>query len=120
MEESKFDLVLEIAEWNEQRLNTEYNKKLEYRMLLEEVDEYLGAKTYVDQADAIADIIFVAIGSMYKLTGDVDMVYDIMNVVCAANNQKGKAKDADGKIKKPMGFVPPEEMIEKILFRKDK
>ncbi len=110
------DLIYEIAQWNNDRDNVFYDKKLEYRMLLEELDEYLGAKTKVDQADALADIIFVAIGSLFKLTGDSDKAEDIMNVVCAANNQKGKTKDKDGKITKPIDFVSPEEMIEEILY----
>jgi len=109
------DLIQTIAEWNLDRDNTDYSKKLEYRMLLEEIDEYLGAKTKVDQADALADVIFVAVGSLFKLTGSIDKAQAIMDVVCSANNQKGKSKDLDGKIKKPMGFVPPEEMIEEIL-----
>ena len=108
-------LIQTIAEWNTDRNNTDYSKKLEYRMLLEEIDEYLGAKTMVDQADGLADIIFVAVGSLFKLTGSVDKVEAIMDAVCTANNQKGKSKDLDGKIKKPLGFVPPEEMIEEIL-----
>jgi hypothetical protein len=109
------NLILEVATWNEDRDNTSYDKRLEYRMLLEELDEYLGAKTKVDQADAIADIIFVAIGSLYKLTGSVDKAEAIMDIVCGANNQKGKSKDKDGKIKKPLNFVSPEEYIEEIL-----
>ena len=114
-----FDIVREVIKWNKDRDNTEYSKKIEYRMLLEEIDEYLGAKTSVDQADGLADITFVAIGSLFKLTGDEKKTADILQIVCNANNQKGKKKDKDGKIIKPMHFKHPEELIELVLFEKN-
>ena len=113
-----FDVVREVVKWNTVRENTDYNKKLEYRMLLEEVDEYLGAKTKVDQADALADTIFVAIGSLFKLTGSEEKTAAILQIVCNANNQKGNKKDADGKIIKPMHFIHPEELIELVFDTK--
>ena len=69
----------------------------------------------VDEADALADIVFVAIGGLYKLTGcREDKVEDILKAVIEANNNKGK-DTKDGKIVKPKGFVGPEEKIRDLI-----
>ncbi len=106
-------------EWNEERDNLSYSCVREGAMLQEEVEELGEAYrngTIVDEADAYADIIFVAVGSLYKLCGgDKAKVEDILMVVTAANNLKTQAKDSDGKIVKPEGFAKPEGMIAEIL-----
>ena len=112
---STFDVISNVCSWNMDRDNEYYDKYGEYMMLFEELDEYATAQTKVDQADALADIIFVAIGSLYKLTGSTQKVHDIMLAVCAANDLKGMLKDENGKIMKPGDFEGPEVMIDKIL-----
>ena len=111
------DIINEICRWNEVRDNLEYNKDLEYQMLKEELLEYIVAQDIVDQADAIADIIFVAAGSLFKLcNGDSQKVEDILLAVTGANNLKPTTKDSDGKIVKGDDYVKPEPMIESILY----
>ena len=109
----------EIMDWNEERGNTDYSCIREGAMIEEELHELGDAYrngTIVDEADALADIIFVAVGSLYKLCGaDKQKVNDILIAVTAANNLKTQTKDADGKIIKPSDFIGPEEMIEAIL-----
>ena len=80
---------------------------------VESEDGQLDIKT--NQADALADLAFVAIGSLYKLVGDSDKVEDIFNAVIAANNTKSKEKNEDGKITKPSDFVGPEFLIRRII-----
>jgi len=110
------DRIIEnISTWNFVRGNIEFNENLEYDMLVEEVNEFRDAKTPEDTADALADIIFVAIGSLYKLSGKASSVKGIMDEVIAANYRKGKKKNEAGKIIKPNNFVGPEEGIKKIL-----
>ena len=108
------DHIYEICNWNEERGLTKYLPSLEYKMLDEEVEEYMEAcitAEVVDQADAIADIIFVAVGSLYKLCeGDLSKVDDILLAVTAANNTKG-GTTVGGKITKPVDFTGPEDMI---------
>ena len=116
----QYDIIEDIQTWNDDRGNYEYNNRLEYDMLQEEVDEYFEAcmnEDTVDQADALADIIVVAVGSLYKLCGNDKIKFeDIMLAVTAANNTKGKEKNTEGKITKPKDFVGPEDMIAKVLF----
>lgn len=109
----------EIMMWNETRDNMNYSCVLEGSMLQEEVEE-LGTAyrddDAVGQADALADIIVVAVGGLYKLVGgDVDKFNDIMLAVTAANNTKSDTKNSEGKITKPDDFVGPEALIESIL-----
>ncbi len=114
------DHIHEICSWNEERELTGYYNKLEFAMLSEELDEYMEAclsGDVVDQADALADIIFVAVGSLYKLCkADMDKVDDILLTVTAANNLKGNGTKG-GKITKPTDFVSPEASIKRILER---
>jgi hypothetical protein len=45
----------------------------------------------------------------------VPLISECLSVVIEANEQKGTEKDENGKVKKPEGFVPPEETIAKII-----
>ena len=111
--------VQEIQDWNADRDNLRYTSSLEYAMLDEEINEYMEAGItgdVVGQADALADIIVVAVGGLYKLCDGDDYKFDdIMLAVTAANNTKSSTKDENGKIVKPYNFTGPESMIEDIL-----
>lgn len=112
----KYDWVNEIEEFNIQRNNLEYNRGLEFDMLAEELSEYILAKTVEDEADALGDIIVVAVGSLLKLVGgDKHVVDDIMLAITAANSLKPKDR-INGKIVKGSKYVAPEPMIRKIIL----
>lgn len=88
----------------------------------EEVEAYTKGRDFkvdlkVNQLDALGDLVFVAIGAMYKLTGSVDQVRDILLAITAANNLKGNKKDSKGKIAKAKDFKGPEDMIKDIISR---
>ena len=108
-------LIERIASWNYLRDNVGYDEDLEYDMLFEELEEYGVARTDVDQLDALADIIFVGLGSMYKLLGSAEKVKEAMYIVCNANEAKGTKKDSNGKIQKPKSFTGPEAELEELL-----
>lgn len=55
-----------IVDWNRKRNNFELNSDLEIDMLREEVKEYFDAETFVDQMDAVCDVVFVAVGTVAK------------------------------------------------------
>lgn len=144
------DIILEIAEWNEDRDNLHFDGANEFDMLAEELDEFAWAlpkslqdkfgemsqeeaeermeelteylqsdegraAVLTNQLDALADLVFVAVGSMIKLTKDFRHVEDVFHAVIAANNLKGKDKE-NGKITKPVDFVGPESIINKIAL----
>jgi len=108
-------IIQNISTWNFVRGNTEFESNLEYDMLVEELNEFRDSNTMENTAKELADIIFVAIGSLYKLSGKASSVKGIMDEVIAANYRKGKKKNEAGKIIKPDNFVGPEEGIKKIL-----
>lgn len=71
-----------VAGWNSLRYEREYNHKLLLELLNEEYQEYLDAKTEVDEIDALGDIVYVALGGLWKLNisnEDLQMSSDIAN-----------------------------------------
>lgn len=92
----------------------------ESREINEKISELVETEEFkkeweVNQADALADTIFVAVGSLFKLTGSAAKTMKIIEAVIEANQEKGSEKDENGKIIKPEGFVPPEARIKEIL-----
>ena len=119
MMNGRLDFIEEVANWNEVRSNKGYVSSLEYAMLDEELEEFMEAGITGDkvgQADALADILVVAAGGLYKLCGgNIGKVQDILLAVTAANNTKSSEKNKYGKITKPDDFIGPEDMIREIL-----
>lgn len=87
--------------------------------LQEEVDELWHAETLVDVADALGDVIYIALGTAIEYGIDLEPV---LNIIHEANMSKlgpdGKPiYKADNKIAKPEGWQPPEPKIEAELDR---
>ena len=57
-----------------------------------------------DLVDALGDLIFIAIGDIYKLGFEPE---EVLKRICNHNDAKGSKKDADGKILKDADFVEP-------------
>ena len=71
------NIVERVISWNEKRFKQEFNYPLECQLLLEETDELFRAFTLVQKMDAIGDITFVAIGTMWKLGIPTDVITNI-------------------------------------------
>jgi len=56
-----------VGAWNAARYNQEHSLPLTVSLLREEQHEFLTAKTPVDKLDALCDLIYVAIGALWKL-----------------------------------------------------
>lgn len=70
----------------------------------------------VDRLDKHLDSIVYNFGSIFKLRLTPQQAIRALSVVCDANLQKLHAgQDEHGKQRKPEGFVPPEEKLQKIL-----
>ena len=111
------NFVKRITLWNKNRGNKKghIDYMLEHKMLEEEVDEFFEAEKDVDRLDALCDVVFVAIGSMYKLGLNYHEIKQAMNIVCNANEKKSSSKNSNGKISKPKDFIGPEKDLQKIL-----
>ena len=74
----------------------------EYKMLMEELDEFVCASLKVnnshDLVDAMADVIVIATGTIYKLGYDADKVMD--EVLKEINSRTGSFNEATGKWEK--------------------
>lgn len=91
----------------------EAEKVRRWHFLYEELLEFSNAYTVTDQADALIDIIYFAIGT-FTLMGVKPS--EIFEIVHQANMQKvgpdGKViRNDQGKIQKPAGWEPPEKYI---------
>ena len=77
---------------------------------------HLAAKEIFSPIDFILSD-FVGRVQSEGITGDnfMPMLGDCLDAVISANESKGTEKDENGKVKKPEGFVPPEETIARII-----
>lgn len=90
--------------------------------MLEELTEFMRAKTIEDQVDALTDLIYFAVGTFTLMGVEPEPIFDIVH---AANMGKvgpdGKVtRDAQGKIKKPEGWTEmyaPEGKIKVEIYR---
>lgn len=106
-----------VADFPKQMSSERREKR--YNWMKEELDEFKSAEDLVDQADAIADIIYLALGTAVELGIDIAPIVDIVH---EANMRKlgpdGKPiYRPDGKIGKPEGWVPPEPLIKQEIKR---
>lgn len=107
--------------WNNIRGNTPdtLDWGLEIAMLQEELDELSSASTSVDRFDALLDLNFVLLGSLSKMGLTAEQIVDGYEAVIRANESKSSVKNSAGKITKPVNFVGPEAILQKILDRKE-
>lgn len=91
--------------------------KIRYKWMLEELNEFLDAKDIVEQADAMIDLMYFAIGTLVEMGVRPD---DLFEVVHKANLSKISANsdriyDPDGKLMKPSGWIDPHKKIGKLI-----
>lgn len=85
--------------------------------MLEEIDEFRNSKNIVEQADAIIDLMYFAIGALVEMGIEPDKLFDIvheanMSKLDSGNNYKC---DGNGKILKPKNWISPNSSIKAIL-----
>lgn len=56
-----------VIDWNSKRYDQVYNSELAVNLLLEETAELFATNDKVEKLDAVGDIVFVAIGVLWKL-----------------------------------------------------
>lgn len=83
--------------------------KMRYKWMLEEIDEFLEADEVVEQADAMIDTIYFALGTLVELGIEPEILFEIVQ---EANMSKlwadGKPHfNEDGKTIKPEGWEDP-------------
>ena len=66
-----------VIAWNAARYDQVFDFDLTVKLLLEETQELYAAKTDIEKLDAIGDIVFVAIGALWKLGLEPKSVFEI-------------------------------------------
>lgn len=92
-------------------------RSLRIKLIIEEIAEYSQAETQhdlVEIADALADIIYIALGTAVSYGIPLDNVFEEVHRSNMAKLVDGKPlKREDGKVIKPAGWKPPD--VEGIL-----
>ena len=112
-----YEQIERTIQWNTLRGNdtNSLNWELEISMLQEELNELAEATTDVDRFDALLDLKFVLTGSLGKMGLTPELIVDGYEAVLAANETKSATKNRDGKITKPINFIPPEPKLQQLL-----
>lgn len=90
-----------------------------YNWMLEEINEFLEADEIVEQADAMIDVIYFALGTLVEMGIKPDALFDIVQ---AANMAKlwpdGKPHyNSEGKTIKPSTWEDPHEKLKAEINR---
>ena len=91
--------------------------ELRAEWMREEIEEFLEANDVVDQLDAIADLIYYAVGVFVEMGIDGDRVFELVH---RANMNKldrdGRpVYDEKGRVTKPYDWISPKESIREWL-----
>ena len=114
-------MINRICKWNAARYAQEDAPDLLVNLLEEELDEYGVAyvdNVEVDQLDALVDIIYIAIGGMWKMGLSAEQIEAAIHVVCDSNDSKPAKKTAShikANIDKGAKFIPSEPRLQEIL-----
>ena len=79
---------------------------------------YFSNASDVDRFDKALDAMYFAVGSLHKLGLAPSQMVDGLQLVHDKNLEKSGTKDSAGKITKDVGFVGPEEGLQKILDKR--
>lgn len=87
-------------------------RDLRIKLLKEEFDEYMEAEEnddFIEVADALADLIYIACGTAASYGIPLNKVFEEVHRSNMAKLVDGKPlKRADGKVIKPEGWTPPD------------
>ncbi|MBA9027549.1 HAD family hydrolase [Peribacillus huizhouensis] len=98
----------------------EVRKGERYGYMLEELDEFSEATTVVDQADAMIDLIYFAIGTLVEIGVNPEPLFDIVqnaNMSKVWPDGTVKYDPETNKIMKPPTFVRPEPLLQAEIDR---
>ena len=90
-----------------------------YKWMKEEIDEFAASKTIEEQADAMIDLIYFALGTLVEMGVKPDKLFDIVH---EANMSKlwedGTPRyNSDGKVVKPSTWADPEPKLQDEILR---
>jgi predicted HAD superfamily Cof-like phosphohydrolase len=89
----------------------------------EELQEFVDSPSLIDDADALLDLCYFAIGGLVRSGLSAKQIEEIFNVIHNANMNKNagikstrKGYDGVTDAIKPEGWMPPEDQIKGIIY----
>ncbi|MEK4910587.1 HAD family hydrolase [Niallia sp. FSL M8-0099] len=98
-------------------------QKDRYAYMSEELTEFMESSEVVDQADAMIDLIYLAIGTMVELGVKPEKLFEIVHEANMSKiwpDGKPHTDPETGKIIKPPTFVRPEPLLQAEIERQAK
>lgn len=86
----------------------------------EELTEFFDAETVVDQADAMIDLIYLALGTLVEIGVQPEELFAIVHLANMSKlwpDGKVHTNPETGKVMKPPTFVRPEPLLEAEILR---
>ena len=111
--------IQSICDWNAARYEQELDVTLTHNLLEEEIEEFYDAETALGQLDGLVDVVYVAIGAMWKLGLSPEQIQQAIKAVCDSNDSKTVARtEAHVKANTTKGehYKPPTEDLLAILY----
>lgn len=101
------------------KMVSEERVKKRYDWMLEEIDEFKEAEDIYEQADAMVDLIYFALGTLVEMGVQPD---ELFNIVQKANMSKlwpdGKPRyKEDGKVLKSKEWIDPYPLLKEAIDR---
>jgi predicted HAD superfamily Cof-like phosphohydrolase len=98
---------------------THQRKSFRLGLLLEEMTEYVKADNLIDEVDALADMLYILLGTIDEHGVNMEPIFDIVqNANMSKLWEDGKPRFNEiGKVIKPPNFVRPEALIELEVIR---
>ncbi len=110
-------IIENICNWNAARYDQQFNHNLAFRLLDEELNEFVKASksnNKVEQVDALVDIIYVAIGALWKMGFYPYQIERAINIICNSNDSKAIKKTPahlKANINKGDNYIAPTEAL---------
>lgn len=89
------------------------------KWMQEELREFAEAETLTQQADAIADLIYFALGAFVEMGVDGSRVFEVVHEanMKKLNHENRASLNDEGKVIKPPFWASPNDNIEQLLLR---
>ena len=99
---------------------TEQRAKFRAGFMLEEIEEFTEAQNIYDQADAMIDLIYFALGTLVEMGVKPKEIFDIVqnaNMSKLWKDGKPRYREGDGKVLKPPAWEDPFPKIKEAIDR---
>ncbi len=115
-----YSIIERVINWNKERYNQEYVQALQNTLIKDAVAKFPYSEEKVAKVKVLCDIIYIAIGALWKLGLDEDKIRDSLLVICNSNDTKHPEKTPRYKkanIDKGVSYMPPEKDLAKVINR---